>query len=121
MSLGRVLVVDDEAEVGAALRDALMEFGYTVENAATGAEAIGLMPIFEPDVVLLDVTMPGLSGDQVLERLRREYPRVPVVMVTANEDEARARAFLSDGARDYIRKPFDLTTLERVVMAAVAG
>jgi CheY-like chemotaxis protein len=119
MPLGRVLVVDDEPEIGSALREALIEFGYLVENAASGTEALELMPAFEPDVVLLDVMMPGMSGDQVLERLHREYPRVPVVMVTANEDEARARAFLSHGACDYIRKPFDLATVERVVLTAV--
>jgi CheY-like chemotaxis protein len=121
LPLGRVLVVDAEPYVGATLRDMLIEFGYVVKNAVSGAEALGLMPAFQPDVVLLDVLMPGMSGDQVLERLRQEYPRVVVVMVTANEDEARARALLAHGAFDYIRKPFDLTVLERAVLAAVAA
>jgi CheY-like chemotaxis protein len=120
LPLGRILVVDDEPLVGTALRDALLEFGYVVKNAMSGPEALGLMTAFQPDVVLLDILMPGMSGDEVLEQLRQHYPRVPVVMVTANEDEARARALLARGAFDYIGKPFHLATLERVVVAAVA-
>lgn len=71
MPLGRVLVVDDESEVGATLRDALVDFGYVVKNAVSGDEALALMPVFQPDTVLLDVLMPGMAGDQVLARLRR--------------------------------------------------
>jgi CheY-like chemotaxis protein len=120
MPLGRVLVVDDEPEVGAVLRDALVDFGYVVKTAVSGREALGLMPVFQPDVVLLDVAMPGMSGVEVLDRLHREYPRVSVVMVTANQDEAAARQMLARGAFDYVPKPFDLGTLERVIGAAAA-
>ena len=118
MPLGRVLVVDDERQVGAALRDALAEFGYIVKNAASGREALGLISVFHPDVVLLDVMMPGMTGDEVLDHLHEAHPGIAVVMVTALEDEDRARRLLTRGAFDYIRKPFDLTVLERVVAAA---
>jgi CheY-like chemotaxis protein len=116
---GRVLVVDDEPVLTAVLHEALTDFGYVVEAATNGAEALALMPVFRPDLVLLDVLMPGMPGDEVLARLRREYPRVPVVIVTAYEDEDHARLMLALGAVDYIRKPFDLAALERVVSAAV--
>jgi DNA-binding response OmpR family regulator len=119
--LGRVLVVEDEPRVAAMIRDALDESAYVVKIAAGGAEAIGLMPVFQPDVVLLDVLMPGMTGTEVLGRLRHEYPSVPVVMVTAQQDEDAARQLLSCGAFDYVRKPFELHVLERVVGAAVAG
>ena len=121
MPLGRVLVVDDELQVGAMLRDALVDFGYIVKTAVSGVEALGLMRAFQPDVVLLDVLMPGMSGAAVLEQLHREYPRVPVIMVTANQDEDAARHMLTGGAFDYVPKPFDLGVLERVVGAAVAS
>jgi DNA-binding response OmpR family regulator len=120
MPLGRVLVVDDEPEVGAMLRDALVEFGYVVKNARSGPEALGLMNAFAPDVVLLDVMMPGMSGDEVLSRLRRGHPQVAVVMVTAQQDEEAGRQLLAQGAVDYVQKPCDLDVLERIVGAAVA-
>jgi two-component system OmpR family response regulator len=118
--LGRVLVVDDEPEVVAILREALIQYGYVVRTAASGPEALGLMPLFRPDVVLLDVLMPVMPGELVLGRLRMEYPDVAVVMVTGLQDEDRARQLLAHGAFDYVRKPFDLQVLERVVSAAVA-
>ena len=117
--LGRVLAVDDDAGVGATVRDVLSDFGYTVRTASGGNEALTLMSTFEPDVVLLDVMMPGMSGDEILDRLHADYPGLPVVMVTAIEDAERARALLYRGAFDFIRKPFDLTVLERVVEAAM--
>jgi two-component system nitrogen regulation response regulator GlnG len=121
MPLGRVLVVDDEPEVGAVLRDALVDSGYIVKVSVSGREALGLVPVFQPDVVLLDVAMPGMSGVEVLDRVRREYPHVKVVMVTANQDEAVARQMLARGAFDYVPKPFDLGLLTRVVGAAVTS
>jgi DNA-binding response OmpR family regulator len=121
MPLGRVLVVDDEPQVAGMLRDALVEAGYVVKTAVTGREALGLMPAFRPDVVLLDVMMPGVKGDEVLAQLRRDHPRVPVVMVTANQDEEAARLMLTGGAFDYLPKPFELDVLERIVGAAVAS
>jgi CheY-like chemotaxis protein len=120
MSFGRVLVVDDEPEVGAVLRDALVAAGYSVVTALSGEEALGLVSSFKPEVVLLDVFMPRMSGDQVLERLRRDHPHIAVVIASALEDEVAARTLLTRGAFDYLRKPFDLALLERVVIAAMA-
>jgi DNA-binding response OmpR family regulator len=121
MPIGRVLVVDDETQVAAMLRDTLMDTGYLVKTAVSGLEALGLMPVFQPDVVLLDVMMPGMSGVDVLAQLQREHPRVPVVMVTANQDEHAARRMLAAGAFDYVPKPCPLDVLERIVGAAVAS
>jgi DNA-binding response OmpR family regulator len=121
MPLARILVVDDELQVAGMLRDALVDAGYVVKTAVSGREALGLMPVFQPDVVLLDVMMPGVTGDEVLAQLRREHPRVPVVMVTANQDEQAARQMLTRGAFDYLPKPFQLDVLERIVGAAVAS
>jgi DNA-binding response OmpR family regulator len=121
MPIGRVLVVDDEAQVCEMVRDALVEFGYEVAVASGGLEALGLMASFGPDAVLLDVLMPGMSGADVLARLRQEHPGVAVVMLTGNQDQDAARQLLANGAFDYIRKPFDLQVLERVMAAAVAS
>ena len=119
-SLGRVLVVEDELRVAAMLRDILVELGYVVELADRGAEALQLVPIFEPDVVLLDLLMPETSGVEVLKHLRRDPPTLPVVIMSGNEDVEVARATLRDGAFDYLGKPFRIEALARVVAAAVA-
>jgi CheY-like chemotaxis protein len=119
-SLGRVLVVEDEPRVGAMLRDVLVELGYIVKLAAGGAEALQLVPVFEPDVVLLDLMMPEMSGVEVLDHLRRERPTLRVVIMSGNEDVEVARATLRDGAFDYLGKPFKIEVLARVVAAAVA-
>jgi CheY-like chemotaxis protein len=121
MPIGRVLVVDDEAQVCEMVRDALVEFGYEVAVASGGLEALGLMSSFGPDAVLLDVLMPGMPGAEVLARLRQDHPGVAVVMLTGNQDQQAARRLLANGAFDYVRKPFDLQVLERVMAAAVAS
>ena len=118
-SLGRILVVDDEPQVGAMLRDLLVELGYVVKNAVSGVEALGLVPIYLPDAVLLDLSMPGMTGVEVLDHLRRLNPDLPVIIVTGNQDLQTARATLTRGAFDYIQKPFTVEVLERVVAAAV--
>ena len=120
MALGRILVVDDEAPV----RDVLTEYfgteGYTVESAASGAEALSVIRGGQADLVLLDVRMPGLDGLQVLRKIREFTDDVPVIMVTANEDVALAREMLKLGAFDYVAKPFDFDYLDRAVAAALA-
>jgi CheY-like chemotaxis protein len=119
-SLARVLVVEDERHVAAVLHDALINFGYTVRLAEDGVNALKIAPEYRPDVVLLDLTMPELPGDVVLDRLREMDPAVPVIIVTGNTDDERARATLARGAFDYVAKPFDLGVLARILAAAVA-
>jgi DNA-binding response OmpR family regulator len=119
-SLGRVLVVEDEPEVGEMLRDVLVQLGYTVEVADRGVEALKVVPLFEPDVVLLDLTLPEMSGIEVLGHLRRDRPAVRVVIMSGNQDAEVARAMLASGAFDYLGKPFNIDVLARVVAAAVA-
>ena len=119
-SLGRVLVVDDEQEVRALLQEIVAEMGYAVRGAPGGAEALETIAVFEPDVVLLDLQMPGMSGVEVLDRVRAQYPSVRVIIVTANEDLDVALRTLANGAIDYIRKPFTLDAVERSIGAAVA-
>ena len=118
-SLGRVLLVEDEPRVAAMLRDVLVELGYIVTVAGGGAEALQFVPVFEPDVVLLDLLMPEMSGVEVLEHLRRDHPTLRVVIMSGNEDVEVARATLRAGAFDYLGKPFSIDVLARVVAAAV--
>ena len=117
---GRVLVVDDEPQVGAMLTEALTVRGYTVQVAETGPDALRLVPEFRPDVVLLDLTLPGIRGEIVLDRLHATDAGLPIVMVTGNLDLDMARRTLVRGAFDYIAKPFELAQLYKTVEAALA-
>ena len=118
--LGRVLVVDDEPVVGGLLRALLLALGYSVKVARQGPEALALVPVFEPSVILLDLHMPGMSGAEVLDHLRRDRPEIPVVMVSGNQDRDTAERMLSNGAFDYLPKPFTLEILARIVATAMA-
>lgn len=120
MSLGRILVVDDEAPVREVLTEYFATEGYSVEAATSGLEALSAIRGGRADLVLLDVRMPGLDGLQVLRRIRELTDRIPVIMVTANEDVTLARETLTLGAFDYVAKPFDFDYLDRAVAAGLA-
>ena len=119
-SLGRILIVDDEQSVREVLSEYFAEQGYSVESAGGGEEALALVERNAPDLVLLDVRMPGIDGVETLRRLRKIAPDLTVIMVTANEDVALARETLKLGALDYVAKPFDFVYLERAIMAGLA-
>jgi DNA-binding NtrC family response regulator len=113
-SLARVLVVEDEPHVAAVLHDALIDLGYAVQVAVNGAEALRLVPLYRPDVVLLDLALPNMPGDIVLGQLPLADPNLPVIIVTGDADIEPAR-----GAFDYVAKPFDLEILARILAAAL--
>ena len=117
---GRLLVVDDEPHITAVLEEHFRTCGYVVDVANNGATALVLAAARRPDAVLLDISMPGPDGGEVLARLRAIDPTVAVVMLTGNGDVELARRLLRAGAVDYVPKPFDLDALERVVATAVA-
>lgn len=119
MPSGRVLVVDDEVNITSIVEEHFTSLGYHVDVAHDGAAALIQAAAVRPDVVLLDVTMPKVSGDEVLDRLHAIDPTLPIVILTGNVDESLARSFLHRGALDYVAKPFQLDTLERVVATAV--
>ena len=119
-SLGRILVVDDEELVRGMLTEYFTGAGYDVVTAASGLEALRRLPESQPDLVLLDVRMPGLDGVETLRRLREQAPDVAVIMITANDDVAVARDTLALGAIDYVAKPFDFGHLEGSVLSALA-
>jgi len=109
----RVLVVDDHPANARLLARSLEGMGYAVTLAASGGEALRLIPAWGPDVVLLDVLMPDLSGIEVLRRLRREPATadLPVVMVSGLDDTRDIVDGLAQGANDYVTKPINLPVL----------
>jgi DNA-binding response OmpR family regulator len=101
----RILVVEDEAYVREAIAQYLQAEGYEVVQAANGVDALKLAATHPPDLVVLDVMLPGMDGFEVASRLR-SVSAVPILIVTGRVDEADKLAGFSVGADDYITKPF---------------
>ena len=109
-----VLVVDDEQYITKLVERTLKDAGYAVTVANDGISALRMLAEKEPDLVLLDIRMPGLDGFQVLERIR-DSSEVPVLMLTAVHETTALAHSLGLGANDYIEKPF----LPRVLIARI--
>lgn len=105
MSVARILVVDDDPDIRGLLRQLLERSGYLVKEADDGREALRTLHTWRPDLVLLDVTMPGLDGWSTLERIR-DLTDVPVLMLSARGTEIDKVRGLKAGADDYVTKPF---------------
>lgn len=110
------LVVEDERTINDALAQRLRAEGYAVEQAFDGPSAVDLAEAVHPDVVLLDVMLPGFDGLEVCRRIQAARP-VPVLMLTARDDEADVLVGLGVGADDYLTKPFSM----REVVARVSA
>jgi len=116
--VSRVLVVDDEPAMRRALAVNLEARGYDVDLAASGEEALTLAARHHPDVVVLDLGLPGVDGLQVIEGLRG-WSHVPIVVLSAREAESAKVAALDLGADDYVTKPFGMDELLARLRAAL--
>jgi two-component system KDP operon response regulator KdpE len=110
MSDPRILVVDDETQLRRALRRALEGHNYDVREADDGAAAIREFEAFKPDVVLLDLMLPDMSGVDVCRELRHNY-QTPIIVLSVADDEKSKVAALDEGADDYLTKPFGMDEL----------
>ena len=106
-----VLIAEDDRAVRNSLERALVLEGYAVTTAVNGAEALDAIKSDEPDVLLLDVSMPIVDGLTVSRVLRAEHSRLPILMLTARTDTSDRVAGLDAGADDYLPKPYDLGEL----------
>jgi len=116
---GRILVVDDEPVVLDTLREMLQELGYDVSTAASIERALAAMATVRPQIVFLDLLMPGISGLEALPHFREHHRRVPVIAITASMEPEIARQARAAGAFDVVGKPFDLDAIARLVAAAM--
>ena len=107
----RILLVDDEERMVAALRRGLAAEGFVVESATDGTAGLQLAQHGDFDAVVLDVMLPGLSGYEVVRRLRARSNWVPVLMLSAKDGEYDQADALDDGADDYLTKPFSFVVL----------
>lgn len=104
----RVLVVEDEPDIAALIAFQLTREGFRVETASTGTDALAAVARESPDLVVLDRMLPGLSGDEVLESLRKDpaTSSVPILVLTAKKEQEDRIAGFELGADDYLTKPF---------------
>lgn len=113
--MGKILVVDDQFGVRRLLFETFREDQHEVEMAANGAEALQLLMIFEPDLILMDMKMPGMNGIETLRQIRALDRQVDVIMMTAYGDAQNMEQAKDLGILYYMGKPFDLFELrERV-------
>ncbi len=115
MGLAPILVVDDESEMRSALSHALTRGGFSVENAASGTEALVKLKKDAFSMVITDLKMPEMSGMEVLYAAKKIAPKVPVIMITAFGSIHNAVEAMQEGAADYLLKPFSFETLENTV------
>lgn len=121
---GHILVVDDERSIRKLLRLQLEAEGYTVAEAGNGREALEQVRSGGIDLVMLDYMMPEMDGLETCQRLRTEYPGLPVIMLTAKDGEIDRIMGLEMGADDYIAKPYsvrEMTARVKAVLRRVQG
>ena len=109
--MARVLIADDEAAIVMAIRDELHFEGLEVQAAGSGPDALALARTWKPDVLLLDLMLPGQNGFEVCRALRPERPDLWIIMLTVRGQEADRVTGFESGADDYVTKPFSLREL----------
>ncbi|MEI9815131.1 MAG: response regulator transcription factor [Acidobacteriota bacterium] len=118
MSAGRILVVDDEPQIRRIMRTTLTSAGYEVEDARTGEESLEKLRDYHPDLVLLDMNMPGMGGLATCRTIRADSS-IAIIMLTARNAEADKVEALDAGADDFITKPFSTPELLARIRAAL--
>ena len=116
--MSRILIIDDDVHIGNMLEELLAREGYQVSRAYSGTEALLALSAAKPDLVLLDLMLPGLSGEEVLPKIQG----IPVIVLSARVDVESKVSLLLGGAADYMTKPFDTKELlARVTVALRKG
>ena len=115
----QILIVDDEQQMRAAMETALARMGHAVTKCENGEEALAILERSKIDLVISDMKMPVMNGSQLLEAINKQYPSLPVIMITAYGTIEQAVEVMKNGAFDFITKPFSAEELEKVVVRAV--
>jgi len=118
MSAGRILVIDDEPQIRRVMRMTLTGAGYEVDDARTGEDGLIKLREFRPDLVLLDINMPGMGGLAACRSFRVD-PNVAIIMLTVQNSEAAKVEALDAGADDFVTKPFSTPELLARIRAAL--
>lgn len=106
MMVNKILVVEDDQSIQEFLKEYLLDNGYAVDTASDGVQALNSLKKSQPDLVLLDLGLPNVTGEAVCLEIRKKYPDLPVIILTAKDDVSDIVRGLNLGADDYITKPF---------------
>ena len=117
----KILIIDDDANIISLLTLFLQRNGSDVLSGQSAEKGLAFIRKQDFDLILLDIMLPDASGLDVLKRIKKIVPHVPVIMITGGCDLEIARKSLSEGAVDYITKPFDLDYLHTTVIANMLG
>ncbi|MBF0301953.1 MAG: sigma-54-dependent Fis family transcriptional regulator [Desulfamplus sp.] len=104
----RILIIDDDKQLSLSFRKILGQDGYDTHAAYTGTEGITMVDLVKPDLVILDIRLPDMSGMEVFEAIHPKHPKLPVIIITAHGTTETAIQAMKNGAFDYIYKPFDV-------------
>ncbi len=119
--MAKILIVDDSGFSRRALRRILEEHGYEVIEAESGGHALEILRRFLPDIITLDLLMPGMSGQETLENVRRIAPQARIIVLTADVQDATRKELLEMGADAFLYKPVGrealLSAIERILLA----
>ncbi len=118
--MSRVLVVDDSDSACDFIRDFLESKGYDVFLSRTGEDALAKVRELKPDVMLLDIVLPGIDGMEVLRRVRQFNDKIGIIMVTGINDEREAKEALKKGADNYLTKSINFDYLEMCLLVDLA-
>ena len=105
--MSHILIIDDDIHINEMLEEVLIQEGYQVSHAYSGTEALLFLANEKPDLILLDLMLPGLTGEEVLPQIEK----IPVIMMSAKVEVKDKVALLLNGAEDYITKPFEIEEL----------
>ncbi len=106
-----LLVVEDDKDLREILQKTLNDQGYLVRTAADGTQALQIIQKFEPDLILLDLGLPTMKGDAVCREVKKNYPEIPIIMLTGHGSTDDVVTGLNLGADDYVTKPFETEEL----------
>lgn len=104
--LNSILIVEDDQDLRTYLKDMLLDLGYTVQTSSDGIKALNVIKKLQPNLVILDLGLPNMSGETVCQEIRRKHPETKVIILTARDKSADIIHGLNLGADDYVTKPF---------------
>ena len=117
--MATLLIVDDDDNIRETLHDLLSD-SHECHTADRAEQALAYLELESYDAVLTDISMPGLSGREILKQIQEQHPATPVIVISGNSEEAAGKELIELGAFAYIAKPFQLDDVERTVDRALA-
>lgn len=118
--LKTLLIVDDQTGIRLLLNEVFTKEGFATRLAANGAEAMQSVAEVQPDCVLLDMKMPGIDGVEVLKRIKKDWPEIPVIMMTAYGEIDLTKDAMEHGAIRYFTKPFNIYEVRDAVLETIS-